>query len=437
MNARRRVLVCCPDYASHWTPLSTVCTALARRGADVVVATGPTIGPRAAAAGHRWRELVLGVGRNPGVARVDEQPAGERDELTAFFEATRGGIVAALLHQARRRSHDLLHEPRRVIGDLDRIVVGERPDLVVVDHVSFVSTLAALALDLPFATFVPGHPSQLPVGEERYGVPPAWPAALRPSPAALDELNGVCDEVRDDFAARFRDALAARGSPRTEDCDPFRLRGTPVLLHQPVELADPERTAMLPADAHFVGPCTRVEALDGVTLRWVGDGGERPLVVVALGTFLSARADLLAVISAGLRQFGSSISVAVATGVSDPACLGDVPSDWLVRAVIPQVALVAQAAVLVHHGGNNSAMEAVAAGAAHVIIPLSTDQPATAADLERVGLAAVLDATALAPDIVADAVRVALTMSRSARDLAARLATRSGPDRCAEMLLDR
>jgi zeaxanthin glucosyltransferase len=415
-----------------------VCAALARRSVDVVVATGPTIGPRAVAAGHRWRKLVLGAGRNAGIARVDEQPAGERDELAAFIEATRAGIVAALLHQARRRSHDLLHEPQRVIGDLDRIVVAERPDLVVVDHVSFVSTLAVLALDLPFATFVPGHPSQLPVGDERYGVPPAWPAALQPPSTSLAVLHAVCDQVRDDFANRFGEVLAARGRALPAGMsDPFRLHGGPVLLHQPVELANPARMAMLPANAHFVGPCTRVEALDHVTATWVSDGGDRPLVVVALGTFLSARADLLAAIAAGLRRLGNDIRVAVATGVSDRACLGDVPDDWLVRPVIPQAGLVTHAAVLVHHGGNNSAMEAVAAGAAHVIVPLSTDQPATAADLERAGLAAVVDARALTPEIVAEAVRAALAMSQPAHDLAVQLATRSGPDQCAELLLDR
>ena len=430
----RRLLVCSPDYASHWTALSTICTAVARRGVEVVVATGPSMRARAEAAGVRSRALILGAGRNPGVARVEQQLAAEADELAAFFEATRAGIVPALLHQARRRAHDLLHQPERVIADLGRIIDEEGPDLVLVDHVSFVSTLAALALGAPFATFVPGHPSQLPVGDERYGLPPVWPVALRPGASELDALRVACDAARERFAAQFTDVLSAHGRtpPKGVD-DPFRLHGTPLLLHHPEALADPARRALLPPDAHLVGPCVRAEPLLPDVARWCAQGAGAPLVVVALGTFLSARGDLLGVIADGLRTLGGAVRVAIATGSTSPACLGDVPPSWLVRPVIPQVGLLRDASVLVHHGGNNSAMEALAAGASQVVLPLSTDQPAVAADLERAGLGVVLDARTCDDDDVAGAVRAALQRTGDARDLAAGLAG-TGPDRCAELL---
>ncbi len=83
--------------------------------------------------------------------------------------------------------------------------------------------------------------------------------------------------------------------------------------------------------------------------------------------------------------------VALATGSAEPADLGPLPDDWLVRPFVPQVALVRQAAVAITHAGNNGVMEALTAGVPLLVLPFSTDQFAIAADLERTGLGLVAD----------------------------------------------
>ena len=45
--------------------------------------------------------------------------------------------------------------------------------------------------------------------------------------------------------------------------------------------------------------------------------------------------------------------------------------------------------VAIHHGGNNSVQESLAAGVHQLVLPMSTDQFANAADLERTGAAVV------------------------------------------------
>ena len=85
------------------------------------------------------------------------------------------GPFPTIRHQALARERDLLWNPERVAGEICELCAELDPDDVLVDHVSFGSTLAMYATARPFVTLVPGHPSQLPVGAERYGIPPRWP----------------------------------------------------------------------------------------------------------------------------------------------------------------------------------------------------------------------------------------------------------------------
>ena len=68
-------------------------------------------------------------------------------------------------------------------------------------------------------------------------------------------------------------------------------------------------------------------------------------------------------------------------------------------------------AAAVTHAGNNSAGEALRAGVPMLALPLSTDQFAIAADLERVGAGVCRDPNRLTADEVAEAVG-ALTGTR-------------------------
>ena len=126
-----RALLVSPDYASHYLPLSALGQALARRGHDVVVATGPALAGRVSGDGFEHHELVLGPASNPGLARKSAQ-ADEAAHLRAFLAATRRGMVATLRLQAEARQRDLLWEPAAVTERLGEIVADVSPTLVVV-----------------------------------------------------------------------------------------------------------------------------------------------------------------------------------------------------------------------------------------------------------------------------------------------------------------
>jgi MGT family glycosyltransferase len=392
------LLVISPDYASHLLPLATLATAWQDAGESVVVATGPATADIVAGFGFRRADLVLGRGSNPGVIRAEQQPPGEDEALRGFFAATRHGMVATLRYQAEARRNDLLWEPvdraRAVLDVVDRV----RPDQVIVDHLAFSARLGLAAAGVPHADVVLGHPTALPVGDEVYGYPPAWPSAFTPSESELAALHRLCRDVRDDFTAEWNAALRALAPGATPSQDAFAEHGDLLLLNYPAALHDPARTARLSPHA-FLGSAVRAEPAVDDVLDWLAVD-DQPVVYVSFGSFLSARADVLATVLDALRPLG--LRVAVATGSATG--LPDVPSSWLLRPFLPQVALLERSALLVTHGGNNSVTEALTAGVPMVLLPFSTDQFAGAAAVEASGLGTALDPnTATSADLASAA----------------------------------
>jgi MGT family glycosyltransferase len=238
------------------------------------------------------------------------------------------------------------------------------------------------------------------VGDEVYGAPPYWPRAVTPSGDEQTRLRGACARATARVAERFAAALREVGASAAPVDDPFRLHGSRVRYAYSESLHPAERTMSLPPEHRFLGPCARTEDLPAGLSEAVLRPGA-PLVYVSLGTFLSARGDVLATVAEGLRRLG--VRAAIATGLTPPSRLGAIPDDWIVAERLPQVALLRHAAAAVTHAGNNSVGEALRDGVPMLALPLSTDQFAIAADLERTGTGRCLDPNTLTADEVREA----------------------------------
>jgi MGT family glycosyltransferase len=175
-----------------------------------------------------------------------------------------------------------------------------------------------------------------------------------------------------------------------------------VLFAYPERLHDPARTRQLPRHV-FLGSAGRQERLPEDVAAWLASGDDRPLVVVSFGTFLSARSDVLARVAAALHRVDAR--VAIATGTAAPEALGELPDDWLVRPVLPQVALLERAALLVTHGGNNSVTEALTYGVPLLVLPFSTDQFDAAAAIEEHAAGVALDPNRAPRPLIAGSAR--------------------------------
>jgi MGT family glycosyltransferase len=417
------LLVVSPDYASHLSPLLKIAARWRDEVGAAIVATGPTTRPLVDAAGVGWTQLELGRSSNSGVIELAEQPPGEDEHLRAFFDATRAGPIATLLHQAEARRRDLLHDPDGVFDRLTEIVAEVRPDRVIVDHVAFGARLALHALDVPAVSVVLGHPSALSAPGELYGMPTAWPSAVVPAATELAELRERCRASVAELA-EAADEMLSRRAPRRRPIGDLTATGSPAGL--PTLFAAPDEWnpagRPLPAGSVVLGSLTRSEELGDVRLP----DGDGPLVVVALGTFLSARDDVLAtaVRAAHLGRW----RLALAFGSTPVERLGEPPEGALVARHLPQVALLSRADVLVSHGGNGSATEAAAAGVPQVVLPFSTDQFDVAASVERAGIGRALAPNGLSADELVRAVdeaRAATVLQRAA-EVARRIRSAGG-----------
>lgn len=397
------LLIISPDFASHYGPLSVLANAAQQHGRRVVVATGPNLRQRVVDAGFEWRLLRLGASSNSGIASCDPG-------ITRFIAATREGPVATLRRQALDREADLLWEPNQIAARVAELCDEIDPERVLVDHVSFASTLAMYATGRPFVTVVPGHPSQLPVGTERYGVPRAWPSAIRPHLQHVVELESLSDRVTRAFTAKWNSVLESIAPDRPLVDDAFRVHGDLVLYNSVGTIQTPSRRAALPKNHRFVGPLVRDERLPDEFATWSRRVDDQPQVYVALGTFLSHRSDVLSRIANALRHL--DVRAAIASGATPRDRLGHLPAGWVVAPQLPQVAMLASCDLVVHHGGNNSVQEALAAGCRQVVLPFSTDQFSNAADLERSGSASVLSPNEATFAELAHAIDIGLKTSR-------------------------
>ncbi|MEU9127548.1 glycosyltransferase [Kitasatospora sp. NPDC048540] len=419
-----RVVVISPPFRSHAAPLSILGAALRDAGADVTLACAPAFADLAER--HRLGFAPLTVTRNAnhGIAERTAQANDEAERLREFLEATRDGAVAALLTQARHRRADMLPDPDRILSEISALDDSARPDWYLVDQLSYPVTLAMHCLGLPYATFCPGHPSYIPTGPDAFfGLPYAWPDTVRPDPHAL---------------ARLRTAAAVNDLAFTEA---FRR----VVHRQAVEVPVPERAfalcsphavvfnypefPWLPAApegpaAIYTGHCTARPAASGLDEFWRATvarltSGGRPLVLIAFGTFLSARDDVLRTVTEAVLE-RTQASVIVAAGnriedlVHDPRLAAAPPDRLCVAEAVPQQELLGHASVMVHHGGNNSFTECLTAGVPMAVLPFSSDQFAIAHDLERAGLGACLDPNTLEVDSMGAAVGGLLAGPRGA-----------------------
>ncbi|MEV7597110.1 glycosyltransferase [Kitasatospora sp. NPDC089797] len=406
----------------------------------------PAHGPcRRTSSGLGFTELAVTRNANHGIAETTHQDRAEADRLREFLDATHHGPTATLLTQARHPADDMLADPDRVLHDLAGLDERLRPDWYLVDQLSYSATLALHCLDLPYATFCPGHPSYLPTAPDAYfGLPYAWPDTLRPASADVDRLRSAAAADDAAFTAAF-EAVVRRHAPDR----PAPGRAFALCSPHAVVFNYPRLTWLPPAptgpQALYAGHLLPHSGPKPLDERWQAvvarlSAGGRPLVLVALGTFLSARHDVLATAAAGvLRHTPASVIVAagerVAAVTAHPLLRDADPGRFHVAPAIPQQELLPHTAAMVHHGGNNSFTECLHAGVPALVLPFSSDQFAIAHDAERAAAGRCLAPNTLTSETAGRAV-AALLAGRAHGTAALSASLRPhGPARAATGLL--
>jgi zeaxanthin glucosyltransferase len=384
-----RVVVISPPFYSHFQPLITVAKAFQSVGADVYVACSISFQQSVLTAGLRFSELEINRNANTRIAQDTNQLKDEAERIEAFIDATKHGPVATLEFQALHRQADMLFRPDQLQRHIAALHRDLQPDLYVVDQLSYGVTLSMLSMGLPFITFCPGHPTYIPTGDQRFGVPYAWPSNMQPSAHELLSLISIANRTERHFTQLFNASLR-KSAVYMPVGNAFQVASSNAILFNYPDFGHLHQEPH-GVSKYFLGSCFEPEELDSSWIQRLRRHQGRFKILISFGTFLSARKDVLERLIVALSRHYPDAVLYVSGGASKDQ-LSKYESDRIIIAdFLPQTGLLPHVDLVVHHGGNNSFTETLYYGKPAIIMPFSSDQFAIAHDAEKFGLAAILD----------------------------------------------
>ncbi|MYW00535.1 macrolide family glycosyltransferase [Streptomyces sp. SID3343] len=236
----------------------------------------------------------------------------------------------------------------------------------------------------------------------------------------------------DAYWARFADWLATCGATTT-DVDAFGGRPARVVAIVPRAM-QPNAERVDDNVVTFVGPCPGDRAEQR---SWTRPEGAERVLLISLGSAFTRQSEFY---RRCLAAFGGLPGWHVVLQIgrhTDPADLGDVPSNVELHPWVPQLAILRQADAFVTHAGMGGSSEGLMTGVPMIAVPQAADQFANADRLVELGVARRLDTA----DATADALRAALldltadptVAERSAR-LRAQVRAEGGTSRAADLI---
>lgn len=253
---------------------------------------------------------------------------------------------------------------------------------LVVDQMEAAGGLVAEALKLPFISVA----CALPVNRE-----PALPLPVMPFNYATDEqakrLYTMSSRVYDWLMHRHGRVIAhhARrfGLPHRQGL--HECLSPLAQISQTLPLLDFPRHH-LPACYHATGPLRAPATACGQPLPCPANLTQ-PLVYASLGTLQGHRFALFRTFARACRQAGAALLIAHCGGLTprQEEKLRAEGASW-VTGFVDQSAMLAQAQVVITHGGLNTVMDAIASGVPILSVPIAFDQPGVAARVVYNGL---------------------------------------------------
>jgi len=194
-------------------------------------------------------------------------------------------------------------------------------------------------------------------------------------------------------------------------------------------------------DATFlVGPSLPVEARGDETAvpALLGRNGP-PLVYASFGSQIWYQPRAFRVVAEACAALGARLLI-TGGGLADGDFASGLPGQVQVVRYVPQLTVLAQASVLVTHGGANSVMESLARSVPVLVSPVCNDQPMQAAFVEASGTGIRLDLDHASVDNTTQALEALLSEDgphRSrAREVGLSYASRNGAREAARRAME-
>lgn len=222
----------------------------------------------------------------------------------------------------------------------------------------------------------------------------AWQGYEEEVGAQIKALPGA-----DAHLAKFAAWLAGSGATTT---DPDVFAGRPARALAMIPRAMQPYADRVDTDAiTFVGPCLGSREEQG---GWTRPAGAERVLLVSLGSAATRQPEFYRQCVAAFGGLPGWHVVLQIGKYTDPAVLGDVPSNIEVHSWVPQLAILEQADAFVTHAGMGGSAEGLYTGQPMIAVPQAAEQFANADKLVELGVARRIDTA----DATAHALRTAL-----------------------------
>jgi MGT family glycosyltransferase len=397
-----RVLAYTSPARGHLYPLVPILDELAARGHEISIRTLDSQVPL-----MRERGFVASP-----IARGIEQLV--HDDYLA--RTPQGSLRRGVAKFAARAEHE--------VGDMRAAIDAERPDVILVDAMSWGASAAAAAWGGPWAQWFP-YPLPVPSPD----VPPFGPG-LRPAAGPLGRLRDralrplMLGSMQKLFLPAVNAARRSVGEASFASiADMFT--AAPLLLYLTAEPFEYPRSDW-PASVRMVGPCCWDPPAEPPS--WLAQI-TRPIVLVSTS---SEYQDDGRLVTTALQALADEDVHVVATMPAATIARTTIPANAHVERFLPHASILARAACAVTHGGAGVTQKALAARVPVCVVPFGRDQLEVARRVEVADAGTRLVARRLSPDRLRAKVRQAMTKRDGAGRVADGFAAAGGPTAAAD-----
>lgn len=402
-------------YPSHLHAATSLARKVRERGYDVFFLGVPDAEAAVRAAGIEF---------HPVAAR--EFPAGSFRERDAQLAKLNGMAGFRFALDSMCSAFDA------VARDAPEVLRAAGAEAAVFDQLGSGYTAGARRLGLPIIHFMPALP-----GNPWDSAPPGvfgWPYRAGLLGRLRNRAGHALVRVMiRPFRARIFDYYRQHGLPLDLDSPAFGCSTLAQITQMPAAFDFPNPD--LPSWFHHTGPFDDGHGRSDVSFPWDQLSGE-PLIYASMGTLQNGIEQVFRTIAEACEGLGCQL-VLSGGGSATLGNLGPLPGNCLAVGYAPQLELLRRAALCISHAGPNTVYESLAAGVPMVAIPVTNDQPGTAARIAYTGTGVVVPFKRLNAARLRSAVRQVLqddAYRENARRLQAAITGARGLERAAEII---
>ncbi len=298
----------------------------------------------------------------------------------------------------------------KTVSGLRTVVEQYRPDVLVVDSITYAGAQMAEIFGLPWATssaLAGMIPSCDAPPFTSWGLPPSDNPAVK---ALYSIIRCGQRSVLRFFDRDFNRIRASLGLPPVRNCVTESAL-SPYLILIPTCEGFEYRRSDWPPQAHLIGHSPWGKSVDANDdFRWIDAlPDDRPLIYASLGTVHVFRSlEFYRIVAEAFRKEPYRVVMSVGSSI-DLSEFDSLPDNFRVERFVPHAKLFPRADAVIHHGGLGIAHDCICNRIPQVVVPIAQDSGEWARRCTAAGIAVKIPYPRLNPERLRAAVNKILT----------------------------